>query len=259
MNNNITQLTRTPLTGGLLSALLGFTLLAAAGSPAFADDGNVGNRNIVPPQSHPYGLSYAEWAERFWKWAQAFPSTATPLNGSAPQESAQSGPVWFLDSSGYKPDRNPATTPHRVTIPAGKSLFVPVLGYFNNNAACPVNTTFTEEELLAQANDVYGALASRTECFIDGVRVKGLGNPRTTAYRLQTGLFLVTVANHDNVFAGDCVPNGGTIDEVAVGAYLMIRPLNVGQHTVRVIGAIKPAPGVVLTKDDTYNITVTGR
>ena len=96
----------------------------------------------------------------------------------------------------------------------------------------------------------------RTECIIDGVPVKGLEDPQETAYRVETGLFPVTVAEHDNQLAADGVPDGGTIDEVAVGAFLMIKPLTIGQHTVRLVGAIEPAPGFVLTKDVTYTITV---
>ena len=256
MKNNIAKHTRASRKSGFLSALIGMALLATAGSPAFAGNGNVGNSNIKPPQSHPYGLSYAEWAERFWQWAQAFPATANPAKDSAPQESAQSGPVWFLASAPFKPTGGTGTT-RNITIPAGTSLFSPVLSFFNNNAACPEPTTFTEAELLAGANETWDALAIRTECFIDGVPVKGLKNPLETAYRTQTGLFLVTVADHDNVLADDCIPDGGTIDEVAVGAFLMIKPLKVGQHTVRLVGSIEPAPGFVLTKDVTYTVTVT--
>jgi len=242
MKNNITQLTRTSPISRVLSALIGVGLLAAAGSPAFAGNGNVGNPNIMLPQSHPYGLSYAEWAERYWQWSQAFPATANPANGTAPPESAQSGPVWFLASAPFSPIPGAATT-RNITIPAGTSLFAPALSFFDNNEG--VIPPLSEEELLAEANGIWDALAIRTECFIDGVPVKGLEDPQETAYRVETGLFLVTFAD------------GSTIDEVAVGAFLMIKPLKVGQHTVRLVGAIEPAPGFVLTKDVTYTITVT--
>lgn len=240
MKNNITQLTRTSRASGVLSALIGLALLAAAGLPAFAGNGNVGNPNIMPPQSHPNGLSYAEWAERFWQWAQAFPANANPANGTAPPESAQSGRVWFLASGPFSPVPGAATT-RNITIPAGTSLFGPVLSFFDNNEG--VIPPLSEEELLAEANGIWDALAIRTECFIDGVPVKGLEDPQETAYRVQTGLFLVTFAD------------GSTIDEVAVGAFLMIKPLKVGQHTVRLVGAINV--GIILTKDVTYTVTVT--
>lgn len=232
MKNNITQLPRTSRTSGFLSALIGLALLAAAGSPAFAGNGNVGNPNIMPPQSHPYGLSYAEWAERYWQWDHA---------GAA---SAQSVPVWFIGKAPFSPVPGAATA-RSITIPAGTSLFGPVLSFFDNNEG--VIPPLTEEQLIADANATWDALAIRTECFIDGVPVKGLANPLDTAYFLQTGLYI-------NPFT---LP--GPTEEVAVGVFLMIKPLPVGQHTVRLVGAIEPAPGFVLTKDVTYTVTVAGK
>jgi len=94
----------------------------------------------------------------------------------------------------------------------------------------------------------------------DGVPVKGLENPQETPYRVETGVFYVTVADHDNIIAATgtpCFPNGGTIDTVTVGAYLMVKPLPAGKHTVRVIGAAGPLPNPFFPKDATYNITVT--
>lgn len=239
----------------LPAALVGMALLASAGPPAFAGNGTAGNPNIMPPQSHPYGLSYAEWAERFWQWAHSFPSTANPANGTAPPESAQSGSVWFLASAPFSPVLGAATA-RDITIPAGTSLFSPVSSFFNSNQTLPEDTTFTEEELLEQANDIWDSVAVSTECIIDGVPVRGLENPQGTVYRVETDLFSVTVADHDNVQAGDGVLDGETVDELTVGVFLMIKPLKVGKHTVRLVGVIEPAPGFVLTKDVTYTVTV---
>jgi hypothetical protein len=118
-----------------------------------------------------------------------------------------------------------------------------VLSFFDNNE--DVIPPLSEEELIADANATWDALAIRTECFIDGVPVKGLADPQETAYRVQTGVYI-------NPFT---LP--GPTEEVAVGAFLMIKPLKVGQHTVRLVGAIEPFPGFVLTKDVTYTVTVT--
>ena len=232
MKTNITQLTRKSRASGLLSALIGMALLATAGLPAFAGNGNVGNANIMPPQSHPFGLSYAEWAERYWLWDHA--------GGNA--QSAQSCRVWFVGKAPFSPVPG-FTTTLNITIPANTFLFGAVLSFFDNNEG--VIPPLSEEALIADANATWDALAIRTECIIDGVPVKGLANPLTTAYRVQTGLYI-------NPFT---VP--GPTEEVAVGAFLMIKPLPVGRHTVRLVGAIEPAPGFVLTKDVTYTITVT--
>ena len=67
---HITKHTRTSRTGKIIAALVGLALLTAAGSPAFAGKGNVGKSNVMPPQSHSHGLNYAEWAKRFWVWAE---------------------------------------------------------------------------------------------------------------------------------------------------------------------------------------------
>jgi len=226
------NITKTSPTSGIRSALLGLVLLATAGSPAFAGNGNVGNPNIMPPQSHPFGLSYAEWAESYWQWAHA--------GGTA--DSPQSGPVRFLASAPFKPDGAPPTL-RNITIPANTFLFSPVSSFFDNNE--DVDPPLSDEELIADANATWDALAIRTECYIDGVPVKGLEDPQDTAYFLQTDLYI-------NPFT---LP--GPMEEVAVGAFLMIKPLKVGHHTVRLVGAIEPAPGFVLTKDVTYTITVT--
>jgi len=228
MKNNNIRLTREPRTSGFLSALIGMAMLATAGSPAIAGNGNVGNSNIIPPQSHPHGLSYAEWAEEYWQWVHA-------------GDSAQSGPVWFLPPAPFSPVPGAATAIN-ITVPAGTMLFGPVLSFFDNNEG--VIPPLSDEELVAEANAVWDALAIRTECIIDGVPVKGLDDPQETAYFVQTGLYI-------NAFT-----DGGPTEEVAVGAFLMIKPLSVGKHTVRLVGAIEPAPGFVLTKDVTYTITV---
>ena len=147
-----------------------------------------------------------------------------------------------------------------MTIPSGTFLFFPALSVYFNNADCPVNTTLTEAELLAQANGTWDFAASLTACFIDGVAVKGLEDPQETAYRVQTSLFYVTVANHDNQLAATgtpCFPDGGTIDTVAVGVFLMVKPLPVGQHTIRIVGAAGPLEDPFFVKDATYELTVT--
>ncbi len=69
MKTKMTPHHRPSRTSRVLFALTGLALLAATASPAFAAGvGNVGNPDIMPPQSHPYGLSYAEWAARYWQW-----------------------------------------------------------------------------------------------------------------------------------------------------------------------------------------------
>ena len=232
---------------------LALSLAATMASSALAQ-GNAGNPDVIPPQSNPHGASYAEWAARYWQWSLSFPATANPAADTAAPEANQSGKVWFLASV----TGNRSVT-RQMTIPAGTFLFFPVLSVYYNNADCPVNTTFTEEELLEQANGAWDFAASLTVCEIDGVEVDGLENPQETPYRVETDLFDVTVADHDNIIAATgapCFPEGGPIDTVSVGAYLMVKPLSVGHHSIRVTGAAGPLANPFFVKDATYEITV---
>lgn len=246
--------TRVPHRGSAWPALLGLALLAATATPSSAQ-GNWGNPAVLPPASHPFGATYAEWAARYWQWAHSLPSTATPANGTASLSAGQSAPVWFLPGVSGN-----ATITRDVTVPVGVALFTPALSVYVNNADCPANTTFSKDELLAQANGAWDFAASLTVVVIDGVPVAGLENPQTTAYRVESDLFYVTVADHDNILAATgvpCFPDGGTIDYVTVGAFVMIKPLSAGHHTIRVVGGAGPLDDPFFVKDITYNITVT--
>src|SRR5262245_43073569 len=243
------SLTRDVLRALLTLALLGGTLTTTVGADRLS------NPKVFPPNSKPYGQSYAEWAAQFWQWSLSFPITATPANDTAPLSTGQFDHVWFLPSV-----PGSATVTRHVSIPAGVALFTPALSVYFNNADCPVNTTFSEDELLAQANGAWDFAASLTACTIDGVAVKGLEDLQETAYRVQTSLFYLTVAHHDNLIAASgtpCFPDGGTIDTVAVGAFLMVKPLPVGRHTIRVVGVAGPLEDPFFAKDATYEITVT--
>ena len=230
---------------GWVSAVVGLSLLLASAAPALAGNENRHNPQVFPPQSHPFDASYEEWAARYWQWAQSFPSTANPGDGSAPPKSGQSGDVWFLASASGPP------VTRTITVPYGKGLFFPAVSVYNNNAACPVPTTYPVEVLWSQVNGFWPSV-TLTSVTIDGVPVAGLENPQTTPYLLRQTVFKVTVANHHNLLAGDCVLDGGVVPTVAVGAFLMVKPLPIGHHIIEIVGAAPPH----LSKDVTYEITV---
>jgi len=230
MKSNNTQLTHPAGSSGFRSALIGMAMLVAAGSAVFAGNGNLGNPGIIPPQSHAHGTTYAEWAESYWQWVHAGGGATTP----------QTGPVHFLGTAPYSPVPG-ATTEQAITVPPGTTFFSIISSFFDNNEG--VNPPLTDEELIAEANAIWASAVVSTKCYVDGVEVKGLDDPVNGPYFLQTDIYV-------NEFA-----DGGPTNEVAVGVFVMIKPLPVGVHTVRIIGVIKPGP-TVLTKDVTYTITV---
>jgi hypothetical protein len=245
------------LAGQWLPALAVSALLVTAVSPARADQDNVWNPVIIPPvvETHPYGLTYAEWLAKWWQWSLAFPVSADPENGTADISSKQSGDVWFLPAP-----LGGGTATRTGTVPEGTALFVPVLTFEDDNTGCPTYTDYTAAQLTTAVEGGWGAVTATT-CTIDGVPVTGLDNPQTSSYLVITEPFSYKLAAYDNVlanypnFVGEtCIPNGTTVSPtVAEGVCVMIRPLSVGTHTV-VITAAAPNYGVVYNV--TFNLTV---
>lgn len=235
-----------------LVAAVGLALITTS-QPAHADD--CPERSLVfSPQASPYGVSYEEWAERFLQWAIAFPATANPAADNAPVEANQPRGVWFLPSvTGNR------TVTRTLIVPAHTALFLSALSIRVNNTECPTDTDFTVDELFERAREQWD-VAIETRVTIDGVDVSGLEDPQTSPYVFEAGPFPITLADHDNQLAANgasCVPDGITIEpNVARGVFLMVRPLPVGAHTIRIRGVAGPPEAPAFVKDVTYEIEV---
>jgi hypothetical protein len=213
--------------------------------------------NVFPPDIRPYGVSYEEWAERYLQYTLAFPATQNPAADNAPPEAGQPRGVWFLPTvTGNR------TVTRSITVPAFTPLFFGALSIRTNNTECPTDTSLTVDELTARTQELW-ATALEASVSIDGEPVPGLEDPQTTPYLVQTGPFPITLADHDNQVADGgltCVPDGATLEpNVARGVFLMVRPLAVGQHTIRIRGVAGPPDAPAFTKDVTYEIEVVRR
>ena len=227
-------------------------VLAAVALLAFAVSSSFGQ--VLPPNSQPYGVSYQEWAARYWQRTLSLPVDAASY--AAPLSDGQSGEVWLLAS----PLGVPPTSTFQFSIPAGKAMLLSPLTYWVDNANCPSFTDFTVDELRAQASAVW-SLVSETSCTIDGVTVPGLTNPQDSHYLVDSTVFNYTLPDHDTyptvLFGATCVANGTTIGPaVAEGEFLMIRPLPVGQHIIHTTAVLGPAASPFLVTDITFVITV---
>jgi hypothetical protein len=121
---------RQRLLGVLSAAAIVLGLLAPAPAHLAQAAGNP-NPGVLPPNSHPYGHSYAEWNNRWWQWAFSIPAPPdnpafNPLFDETGSNCGrdQSGPVFYLvgvfNISG-------TATRNDCVVPAGKALFFPVL------------------------------------------------------------------------------------------------------------------------------------
>ena len=249
-------------------------LLVAGGAGASEAEGpgnpeNRGYPAIAPPfvPTTPYGLTYSQWAAKYWQWTLAFPATADPASDTAPPDSRQSGPVWFLAGAhGSALVNGKATVTRQITVPEATALFFAVLSIFEDNTGRPTydNPVLTVPQLADQVQNEWNSVASGTFCTIDGVPVNGLANPINSTYLIQSPPFSYTLAPSHNLLASafgeSSVPNGTTVGPaIAEGVFLMVSPLAAGGiHTIR-FGGVAAAPAShrpFLAWDITYYITV---
>ncbi|MCA1706817.1 MAG: hypothetical protein LC808_27575 [Actinobacteria bacterium] len=96
-------------------------LLIGAGTDVLAA---TAKPRVLPPRSRPFGLTYAQWSEKWWQWALSIPEEQNPMLDPTGANCGigQSGRVWFLAGTF---GGGPAT---RVcTVPVGKALFFPIV------------------------------------------------------------------------------------------------------------------------------------
>jgi hypothetical protein len=228
-------------------------MLALTANGAQAGAGNAGNPQILPPDSKPHGLSYAEWSVKWWQWVFSLPANNSPIADTGDCSAGQSGRVWFLAGSF---SATPVT--RQCTIPPGTALFFPIMNAWADNTACPEWTTFTVEELVGFAR-WYVDNAGPASCTIDGWPVKGVEVPATSPYRVGAQVFTYTLAPQNNLLANylgplfgvdlSCIADGTTVAPAAEdGVYLMLAPLSAGRHTIH----FTVAGGL----DVTYELTV---
>ena len=199
-----------------------------------------------PPGAAPYGISYADWAAKWWSWNLSQSTDKIPLT-SGPV----TGPVQFLAGA-----PGSLTATRNVTLTAGTAVFFSILSTWDDNSDCPDFDNFTLEQLQATADDNW-SLASETSCTIDGVPVTDLDDPQITGYYVQATPFSYITATNDSVIGLPCVPGGTTVSPaVADGVYLMSAPLTPGQHKIHFTGIVGPTDAPYVHQDLTYQITV---
>jgi len=235
---NVMQI-KPPMIRALVPALAVATILALGSvSPLRAD----GNPRVFPPQSFPYGASYADWSAAYWQWLFALPADNNPGLDSPDFDvtDGQSGHVWFLTGPFGAIERN-------VTIPAGTSLFVALVNVEGSSLEEPpfYGVTAAEQQAIATGFADYITDLSFT---VDGRTVKNIG-----AFRVTSPQFSFT-APTPWIFGA----TGGTGTSVGVGYFVMLAPLSVGQHTIHYTGAFKfsDAPEDYIGVNMTYHITV---
>ena len=97
-----------------LTIIVLMVLLSVTGYPQGKGNPNPG---VLPPHSLAHGSTLGEWLARYYSWSLGFPRSSCPLFLDESVYKDQSGSLFFLSHG--------ART-YNLTIPRGKSLFIPV-------------------------------------------------------------------------------------------------------------------------------------
>jgi hypothetical protein len=203
---------------------------------------------IAPIRATPQGQTYGRWAAEWWQWALGIPAEVNPLTDTTGEDCAQRqvDTVWFLAGS---VSSDPVV--RNCEIPAGKSLFFPLINTFYGAFLNDPPETRTEEFVREAGSCTDPAQISLK---IDGFEIRRPTRFFTGASGSQSPIFNVQLPP-GNLFGADetTVPELVLSPSAEQGYYLFVRPLSPGTHTMRWI-ASGCTPGA--SQDITYHLRV---
>jgi len=208
---------------GLAVLVVGVTGVTATGKASQGK--NNANSLVFPPNSHPYGQTYGEWAAAFWQYALARPLEGHPFLDTPEYDFAagQTGRVWFWSAPDSAADGSHLV--REVSIPKGTALFLSIRDAEVSSLEEPPFFGATEAEQREGAN-FFADHIRDVSVTIDGVPVENVSD-----YRFETPQFTFT-APTPWIFGA----TGGEGTSVGDGYFMMIKPLPVGRHVIEYSG-----------------------
>lgn len=192
------------------------------------------NSILFPKTSHPFGASLNTWAERESQWVYGHAVAHNPLldrTGEDCDENQTFEHVWFIPRiAGPRVFSGSRTC----TIPAGRAIFLEI-GAYVNEYPCP-DPNFHP----APGQSMFDFLTQDARNFMDGVNrlevsLDGRELDDVLSYRFPSQDVFTLVG--DPTFAAlDACVTGGPQPTVVDGFFMMFKPLDPGEHTIRVFG-----------------------
>jgi hypothetical protein len=200
-----------------------FLFLYFVSYPSTGKASNSTSVDIFPPNSEPYGLSYEQHIQNFWKWLLALPKDRSPFEDSTGeycaigQEKSNSTVFYLAGNGGGASDRT-------CIVPAGKGLLIPVMVVEIAQSEYPGATVEDLSSIAKKDQDsVY-----HMSLTIDG---KEYNFEDLVKYRKTTGPFEVVFP--DKNLAVMSIEKGGPTVAAADGHYILTEPLPKGNHTIQ--------------------------
>jgi hypothetical protein len=235
----------------LLLTVLAMALVGLNAHSAVAAETDDDQRpRIAPIGTRPEGQTYGRWAAEWWQWALGIPAAVNPLTDTTGEDCAQRqvDNVWFLAGS---ISADPVV--RACEVPAGKSLFFPLINTFYGAFLNDPPETRTEEFVREAGSCTEPAEISVQ---IDDFEIRRPTRFFTGASGSQSPIFNVQLPP-GNLFGADetMVPELVLSPSAEQGYYLFVRPLSRGTHTIRWI-ASGCSPGN--SQDIKYHLKVVG-
>jgi hypothetical protein len=209
-------------------AIIAFTIMALAlmtsVSIPFARGDSI-NPSLYSIDSKPYGISYGQWAAKWWQWLISTPQPNSPLVDKTGKNCGQNqnAPVWFLAGT------EGGAAARTCTIPAGKAILFPII---NSECSYSERPTLKTESDLAECAKVQNNPTTNLQASVDGLNLQQLDK-----YRVTSPLFSLTFPTK-NIFGS---PVGPT-QAVADGWYMLLQPLAPGKHELHFSGLTPANP-----------------
>jgi hypothetical protein len=193
--------------------------------------------DILPPASNPYGLTYEQHVENFWKWLLPLPKDLNPWDDqtgdkcTSGQSESNSSVFYLSGNGGGKSERT-------CKVQAGKGLFIPVSPMEISDKEAP-NSSVEQLHSIAKSDQ-----DSVTSLYLK-IDDKQYDRQALSGYRTDTGDFEVVFPKNAIFGATE-----GPSKAVADGYYIITEPLEKGNHTV----VYKSTLSLPFAQDITYNI-----
>jgi hypothetical protein len=193
--------------------------------------------SIVAPGSNPYGLTYEQHVENFWKWLLPLPKDLSPWNdpdghNCASGQSGSNSSVFYLSGNGG------GVSERTCKVPAGTGLFIPVSPMEISDKEAPNSSVEQLHEIAKKDQDSVTSLYLK----IDD---KEYNRQDLEGYRTDTKDFEVVFPKNAIFGASE-----GPSKAVADGYYVITEPLEKGNHTI----VYKSTLSLPFAQDITYNI-----
>jgi len=171
---------------------------------------------IFGPEDKPYGLSYEEHAENFWKWLVSNPVEENPeldLTGEKCTRGQQNStsPIFYLSGSGVE---DADVTERTCEVPSGKGILIPLMVVEYSDKEIP-NATIEDLSRIAK-NDQDGVTSMYLRLDDKEYQMEELSK-----YRIHTNAFELNFPKNAmyNVTEGPSIA-------VADGHYMISKPLS---------------------------------